>query len=327
MVVLHGSLSHCRSDCGEAGAQAASSYVAFRVARPPPPSWVATSPSAAAATASLRNTLPPARCALWASRLPHALKGVNVPTLKEQGINVDIGNWRGVYGRPGITAEQRKALIDALSKTFEHKAWQDAMERTAGHPHGWLAMSSRTSWTRNLPACAPRWPSPERSQTSTVCAALRLFERAGAAPLCRIAGVRGKTMTQQHSIALQAAADPAGSRHRGACWGLAWGPAGQLGSWLRACGPNFCCGGFCRPCWCVWCVAHALTGGFRELEEARVTSGALEADSSGCPPGCCSTPCSSPPWLHFELRVVLRAVGAGFKALKVNWTCACRPGS
>ena len=30
-------------------------------------------------------------------------KGVNVPTLKEQGINVEIGNWRGVYGAPGIT--------------------------------------------------------------------------------------------------------------------------------------------------------------------------------------------------------------------------------
>ena len=33
------------------------------------------------------------------------LKGVNVPTLKEQGINVEIGNWRGVYGAPGITAD------------------------------------------------------------------------------------------------------------------------------------------------------------------------------------------------------------------------------
>ena len=64
------------------------------------------------------------------------LKGVNVPTLKEQGINVDIGNWRGVYGAPGITAEQRKVLIDALSKTFKHKAWQDAMEKKGWTPAG-----------------------------------------------------------------------------------------------------------------------------------------------------------------------------------------------
>ncbi len=66
------------------------------------------------------------------------LKGVNVPTLKEQGINVEIGNWRGVYGAPGITAEQRKALIDALAKTVKHKSWQDALEKNAWTP-AWLA--------------------------------------------------------------------------------------------------------------------------------------------------------------------------------------------
>ena len=37
-----------------------------------------------------------------------------MPTLKEQGINVELGNWRGVYGAPGITPEQRKALTDAV---------------------------------------------------------------------------------------------------------------------------------------------------------------------------------------------------------------------
>ena len=66
------------------------------------------------------------------------LKGVNVPTLKEQGINVEIGNWRGVYGAPGITAEQRKALIDALAKTFKHKVWQDAMAKNGWTP-AWMA--------------------------------------------------------------------------------------------------------------------------------------------------------------------------------------------
>ena len=69
---------------------------------------------------------------------PTRLKGVNVPTLKEQGINVEIGNWRGVYGAPGITAEQRKALIDALAKTFKSKAWQDAMDKNGWTP-AWMA--------------------------------------------------------------------------------------------------------------------------------------------------------------------------------------------
>src|SRR5512139_4006153 len=35
------------------------------------------------------------------------IKGINVPTLREQGIDVVIGNWRGVYGANGITPDQR----------------------------------------------------------------------------------------------------------------------------------------------------------------------------------------------------------------------------
>ncbi len=62
------------------------------------------------------------------------LKGVAVPTLKEQGINVEIGNWRGVYGAPGITPDQRKALIDLIVKATKSKAWSDAMEKNNWTP-------------------------------------------------------------------------------------------------------------------------------------------------------------------------------------------------
>jgi len=62
------------------------------------------------------------------------LKGVNVPTLKEQGVNVEIGNWRGVYGAPGISAEQRKALIDMIVKATKSKAWTEAMDKNAWTP-------------------------------------------------------------------------------------------------------------------------------------------------------------------------------------------------
>jgi putative tricarboxylic transport membrane protein len=60
---------------------------------------------------------------------PARLKGLNIPTMKEQGYNVEIGNWRGVYGAPGITAEQRKALIDVVVKATKTKAWAEAMEK------------------------------------------------------------------------------------------------------------------------------------------------------------------------------------------------------
>jgi putative tricarboxylic transport membrane protein len=62
------------------------------------------------------------------------LKGINVPTLKEQGINVVIGNWRGVYGAGGITPDQRKALIDLVVKATKSKAWAEALERNGWTP-------------------------------------------------------------------------------------------------------------------------------------------------------------------------------------------------
>jgi putative tricarboxylic transport membrane protein len=49
-----------------------------------------------------------ARCAPSPSPRAARLKGINVPTLKEQGINVEIGNWRGVYGAPGITTSSAR---------------------------------------------------------------------------------------------------------------------------------------------------------------------------------------------------------------------------
>ena len=62
------------------------------------------------------------------------LAGINVPTLKEQGVNVVIGNWRGVYGAPGISAEQRKALIELIVKATKAKAWAEALEKNGWTP-------------------------------------------------------------------------------------------------------------------------------------------------------------------------------------------------
>jgi len=62
------------------------------------------------------------------------LKGIDVPTLKEQGINVVIGNWRGVYGAPGITPQQRKELTDLVLKATKTKSWAEALEKNAWTP-------------------------------------------------------------------------------------------------------------------------------------------------------------------------------------------------
>ncbi|WP_332814630.1 Bug family tripartite tricarboxylate transporter substrate binding protein [Ramlibacter sp.] len=62
------------------------------------------------------------------------LKGINVPTLKEQGIDVEIGNWRGVYGAPGLTPAQRKATTDMVLAALKTRAWAEALEKNKWTP-------------------------------------------------------------------------------------------------------------------------------------------------------------------------------------------------
>ena len=62
------------------------------------------------------------------------LPGINVPTMKESGYDVVLGNWRGVYGAPGITAEQRAALTDMIVKATKSAAWTEALEKNNWTP-------------------------------------------------------------------------------------------------------------------------------------------------------------------------------------------------
>ena len=55
------------------------------------------------------------------------LPGVDVPTMKEMGYDVVLGNWRGVYGAAGISAAQRTALTDLVIKATKSASWQEAL--------------------------------------------------------------------------------------------------------------------------------------------------------------------------------------------------------
>jgi putative tricarboxylic transport membrane protein len=57
------------------------------------------------------------------------LAGVNAPTLKESGINVVIGNWRGLVGPPGMSAAGRASAIAMLDKMKGGKAWQETLKK------------------------------------------------------------------------------------------------------------------------------------------------------------------------------------------------------
>ena len=56
------------------------------------------------------------------------IAGVNVPTLKELGINVSESNWRGIFAAPGITAAQRNALIEFATKLVNTAGWKQELE-------------------------------------------------------------------------------------------------------------------------------------------------------------------------------------------------------
>ena len=62
------------------------------------------------------------------------LPGITVPTMRESGYDVVLGNWRGVYGGPGLTAEQRAALTDIVVKATKSKSWAEDLEKNNWTP-------------------------------------------------------------------------------------------------------------------------------------------------------------------------------------------------
>jgi putative tricarboxylic transport membrane protein len=56
------------------------------------------------------------------------LPSIDAPTLKEAGINVSIGNWRGVLGAPGMSDEARQQWIERFNSLHESEAWKKTLE-------------------------------------------------------------------------------------------------------------------------------------------------------------------------------------------------------
>jgi putative tricarboxylic transport membrane protein len=64
---------------------------------------------------------------------PERLPGVDVPTFKEQGIDLVLTNWRSVFGAPGITDAQKKALGELVEKLVKTKSWKEILKQK-----GWV---------------------------------------------------------------------------------------------------------------------------------------------------------------------------------------------
>jgi putative tricarboxylic transport membrane protein len=55
---------------------------------------------------------------------PERLPGIDVPTFKEQGVDVVLANWRGVVAPPNIKAEDKRVLEEAVAKVAKSEAWK-----------------------------------------------------------------------------------------------------------------------------------------------------------------------------------------------------------
>jgi putative tricarboxylic transport membrane protein len=64
---------------------------------------------------------------------PERLPDVAAPTLKEQGVNLDFINWRGVFAKPGLKATEKKQLEDMVAAVVASSEWKETLRQ-----RGWL---------------------------------------------------------------------------------------------------------------------------------------------------------------------------------------------
>ena len=55
------------------------------------------------------------------------LAGVDIPTLKEGGVDVELANWRAVVAPPGIDDGQRKALLTTVEQMVQSDGWKKTL--------------------------------------------------------------------------------------------------------------------------------------------------------------------------------------------------------
>jgi putative tricarboxylic transport membrane protein len=63
------------------------------------------------------------------------VEGIPVPTLKEQGVDVSLVNWRGVFAPPDVRDADMEKLSDSIAKMVESPQWQETLAT-----RGWLNM-------------------------------------------------------------------------------------------------------------------------------------------------------------------------------------------
>ena len=102
---------------------------------------------------------------------PRRLAGLDVPTLRESGLDVSIMNWRGVFAPPGLTTAQQHrlgAIIGAMQATG---SWRAALTESRWTP----AYLDAQGFSQFIDRETARWPQminpPSRGDGEIVTAA------------------------------------------------------------------------------------------------------------------------------------------------------------
>jgi hypothetical protein len=57
------------------------------------------------------------------------VEGLDVKTLKEQGIDLEFTNWRGWVAPPELSQEDKQTLVDLATKMHDSQQWKDALTK------------------------------------------------------------------------------------------------------------------------------------------------------------------------------------------------------
>ncbi|HEX2525680.1 MAG TPA: tripartite tricarboxylate transporter substrate binding protein [Geminicoccus sp.] len=59
---------------------------------------------------------------------PERLEGLDAPTLREAGVDLDLVNWRAIMAPPGIDDAQKQALVQLVDETVKSETWQETLK-------------------------------------------------------------------------------------------------------------------------------------------------------------------------------------------------------
>jgi putative tricarboxylic transport membrane protein len=140
------------------------------------------------------------------------LSGLDVPTLREQGVDVVFENWRSVAAPPGVSPADRQRLQETVARMVRSPAWRAALER-----YRWL-----DRYLAGDPFA--RYAEAEEARVRAVLAELRTGEQQGSRsvyPLFVLAGLA--------SFAIAAVVIARRTRDRPSAPAVRWRPLGMIG--------------------------------------------------------------------------------------------------